>query len=75
MEQKLLTCLFQILMGKSRAGDNLFSVIHTFTYLFNKYELNIYHVLDTVIDIVFTYMIKTLPHPGRGDRHAYQKLQ
>lgn len=62
-------------MRKRRAEDNLFSVTHTFTYLFNQYELNTYYVLDTVIDIVFTYMIKTLPHPGRGDRHVYQKLQ
>lgn len=75
LEQKELTCLLQILMEKERAGNNLISVIHTFTCPFNWYELNIYHVLDTMLDIVFPKMMETLFEPGSGDRHVCQKLQ
>lgn len=75
LEQKGRTCLFQILRRKSRAGDNLFSVIHTSAYSFSQYKLNTYYMLDIVLGIMFIKMIETLSQPGSGDRHTYQKLQ
>lgn len=61
--------------GKEKSWKQPISVIHMFTCPFNCYELNTYHVVDTMLDIVFPKMMETLSEFGSGDRHVYQKLQ